>query len=349
MKKKKNRNGLRLLGMTGAAAVLFLTAVGVGSVQMSIADVVAILRNGLFGAALPENISTLNASILMRIRLPRVCMAFLCGAMLSISGAVMQSVLRNPLASSYTLGVSSGASLGAAFVLLLGVQLPLIPTMTLPAAGFVLGLAAVLAAMGLSARFDADMRSGTIILTGMVLSLFINAIITLLCALKKEYLNQLVFWQMGSFSGGSMKQNAVLLAVLAVCVPLLLRLSAEMDILTFGDDLAATSGFSPRKARGKLIVLSTLLTGTAVSFCGTIGFVDLIVPHLARKLFGARHRWLVPASAVLGGALMVLSDLAARTVLSPKELPVGAVTALIGAPFFAYVYFSRRKGGRAYD
>ena len=147
MKKKKNRNGLRLLGMTGAAAVLFLTAVGVGSVQMSIADVVAILRNGLFGAVLPENISSLNASILMRIRLPRVCMAFLCGAMLSISGAVMQSVLRNPLASSYTLGVSSGASLGAAFVLLLGVQLPLIPTMTLPAAGFVLGLAAVLAAV----------------------------------------------------------------------------------------------------------------------------------------------------------------------------------------------------------
>ena len=314
MKKKKNRNGLRLLGMTGAAAVLFLAAVGIGSVQMSIADVVAILKNGLFGTALPENISSLNASILMRIRLPRVCMAFLCGAMLSISGAVMQSVLRNPLASSYTLGVSSGASLGAAFVLLLGVQLPLIPTMTLPAAGFVLGLAAVLAAMGLSARFDADMRSGTIILTGMVLSLFVNAIITMLCALKKEYLNQLVFWQMGSFSGGSMKQNAVLLAVLAVCVPLLM-----------------------------------LLTGTAVSFCGTIGFVDLIVPHLARKLFGARHRWLIPASAVLGGALMVLSDLAARTVLSPKELPVGAVTALIGAPFFAYVYFSRRKGGRAHD
>ena len=158
MKKKKNRNGLRLLGMAGAAAVLFLTAVGVGSVQMSIADVVAILRNGLFGAVLPENISSLNASILMRIRLPRVCMAFLCGAMLSISGAVMQSVLRNPLASSYTLGVSSGASLGAAFVLLLGVQLPLIPTMTLPAAGFVLGLAAVLAAMGLSARFDATLE-----------------------------------------------------------------------------------------------------------------------------------------------------------------------------------------------
>lgn len=139
MKKKKNRNGLRLLGMAGAAAVLFLTAVGVGSVQMSIADVVAILRNGLFGAVLPENISSLNASILMRIRLPRVCMAFLCGAMLSISGAVMQSVLRNPLASSYTLGVSSGASLGAAFVLLLGVQLPLIPTMTLPAAGLCWG------------------------------------------------------------------------------------------------------------------------------------------------------------------------------------------------------------------
>ena len=339
---KKTRCALCYAVLAVCFALLLAVSVGTGSAALSPHEILRILL-------LREGAGTAAYNVLLKIRLPRVLAAAVMGGTLSVSGFLLQTFFRNPIAGPYVLGVSSGASLGAAFVLLLGVQLPLIPTMTLPAAGFVLGLAAVLAAMGLSARFDADMRSGTIILTGMVLSLFINAIITLLCALKKEYLNQLVFWQMGSFSGGSMKQNVVLLAVLAVCVPLLLRLSAEMDILTFGDDLAATSGFSPRKVRGKLIVLSTLLTGTAVSFCGTIGFVDLIVPHLARKLFGARHRWLIPAAAVLGGALMVLSDLAARTVLSPKELPVGAVTALIGAPFFAYVYFSRRKGGRAYD
>ena len=343
MKKKKNRNGLRLLGMTGAAAVLFLTAVGVGSVQMSIADVVAILKNGLFGAVLPENISSLNASILMRIRLPRVCMAFLCGAMLSISGAVMQSVLRNPLASSYTLGVSSGASLGAAFVLLLGVQLPLIPTMTLPAAGFALGLAAVLAAMGLSARFDADMRSGTIILTGMVLSLFINAIITMLCALKKEYLNQLVFWQMGSFSGQSWANAGLVLPILLLSLLVLLRYSREMDLMTFGEEQALSAGVDLRPVKFILIAVSSLLTGTAVSLAGVIGFVDLIAPHIVRRFFGSSHRLLVPMSALFGGMFMVLADLAARTVLAPQELPVGAVTALIGAPFFAYIYFHKKK------
>lgn len=347
-KTRKGGRATALLLLFPACAALLALAVGVGSVAIPVCDVMAILRCRLTGAPLPEHIAEVTASILLQIRLPRVLLSFLCGAALSAAGAVMQSVLRNPLASGYTLGVSSGASLGAACVLLLGFRLPLLPGVTLPLAGFGAGLATVLLAMALSARFDPSLRSDTIVLTGMVISLFVGAMLSMITALNRESLEALYFWQMGSFGGASMEENAVLAAVLALALPCTLRFHAEMDILTFGDELAGTSGFSPRRVRTALILLATLMTGTAVSFCGTIGFVDLIIPHLARRLFGARHSALLPASALLGGAFMTLADLVARTALSPRELPVGAVTALVGAPFFLFVYFGRRRGeGRA--
>jgi len=342
--KKRGGRAVALLLLFAVCVLLMVMAVGVGSVEIPAPDVLAILRSELTGEPLPERIDPLTASILMRIRLPRVLLAFLCGAALSAAGAVMQSVLRNPLASGYTLGVSSGASLGAACVLLLGLRLPLVPGATLPVAGFGFGLLTVLLAMALSARFDPGLRSDTIVLTGMVISLLAGALLSLVSALNRESLEALYFWQMGSFGGATMEENAIVAAVLAVALPCVLRFHREMDILTFGDELAGTSGFSPRRVRRALILLATLMTGTAVSFCGTIGFVDLIMPHLARRLFGSRHGALLPASALLGGAFMVLADLIARTALRPHELPVGAVTALVGAPFFLIVYFGRRRG-----
>ncbi|MDO5377012.1 MAG: iron ABC transporter permease [Clostridia bacterium] len=343
-KGRKGGRAVALLLLFAACAGLMVLAVGVGSVAIPARDVADILRCRLTGEPLPAHIAELTASILMKIRLPRVLLAFLCGASLSAAGAVMQSVLRNPLASGYTLGVSSGASLGAACVLLLGMRLPVFPGATLPAAGFGFGLLTVLLAMALSARFDPSLRSDTIVLTGMVISLLASAALSMVSALHKESLEALYFWQMGSFGGATMEENAILAAVLALALPCVLRFHREMDILTFGDELAGTSGFSPKRVRRALILLATLMTGTAVSFCGTIGFVDLIMPHLARKLFGARHSALLLASAMLGGAFMVLADLLARTALSPRELPVGAVTALVGAPFFLIVYFGRRRG-----
>lgn len=340
--KRSGRAGVLLLLACFCAAV-FLLAVGVGSVAIPARETLAIARARLTGAPVPETIPALHVSILTKLRLPRVLLSLLCGAALSVSGAVMQSVLRNPLASGYTLGVSSGASLGAALVLLLGLRLPLIGAATLPAAGFAFGLATVLLAMALSARFDPGLRSDTIVLTGMVISLFVSAILSLLCSLNRESLERLYFWQLGSFSGATMEECALLLVLLALALPCLLRLCGEMDILTFGDELAGTSGFSPKRTRTALILLATLLTGTAVSACGAIGFVDLVMPHLARRLVGPRHRALLPACALLGGICMMLADLAARTVLSPRELPVGAVTALFGAPFFLLVYFGRRR------
>lgn len=327
------------------ALALFALALGIalGSVGVSLGDLMTVLSHKLFGTALPEGFSAVTVSILWSIRFPRAVMAFLTGAALAASGTVMQSVLRNPLASSYTLGVSSGASLLAAIVIVTGFTLPVIGQYTLPLFGFLGGLGTVFLAMALSMRFSRSLENQTIILVGMVLSLFVNALLTLITALSADRLSQLVYWQMGSFSGQSWQNAGLVLPILLISLLILTRYSREMDLMTFGEEQALSAGVDLRRVKFILIAISALLTGTAVSLAGVIGFVDLIAPHVVRRIFGSNHRVVVPVSALFGGAFMVLADLVSRTILSPQELPVGAVTALIGAPFFAYIYFHRER------
>lgn len=332
-----------LLTLPVCLLCLFM-GVAVGSAGIELKDTLAILANKLTGRALPERVSSVAVSILWTIRAPRMAMAFLVGAALAVSGAVMQSVLRNPLASSYTLGVSSGASLAAAGVMLSGFTLPFVGALTLPASGFAGGLATVFLAMGLAARFDRTLQNTTIILMGMVLSLFVSAFLTILTALSGDHLRQLVFWQMGSFSAQNWRSAGILLAIALPGTLCLMRFGPEMDLMTFGEEQALSAGVELRRVKTALIVVSALLTGSAVAFAGVIGFVDLIVPHAVRRVYGSRHRLVVPLCALLGGSFMVLADLIARTLLAPRELPVGAVTALVGAPFFAWIYFRRRGG-----
>lgn len=328
-----------------AALALIALALGaaIGSVGVSPRTLIDVLANKLFGATLPEDVSDITVSILWTIRFPRAVCAFLIGAALAASGTVMQSVLRNPLASSYTLGVSSGASLFAAVVIVTGFTLPVLERYTLPLFGFLGGLGTVFLAMALAMRFNRNLENQTVILVGMVLSLFVNALLTLVTALSAERLSQLVFWQMGSFSALTWADAGLVLPVLLLSLVVLLRYSRELDLMTFGEEQALSAGVDLRRVKFLLIAVSALLTGTAVSLAGVIGFVDLIAPHVVRRIFGSNHRAVVPMSALFGGAFMVLADLLARTVLAPQELPVGAVTALIGAPFFAYVYFRRER------
>lgn len=339
--KRKNRNRLFIVLIS---CILALAAgIGIGSVMVSPGDILRILGNKLFDLPLPASLEASKVSIVWSIRLLRCLSAFLAGAALSASGTVMQSVLRNSLASSYTLGVSSGASLGAALVIVTGFSLPLIGALTLPLFGFLFGLGTVLAVIGFAARMDRGLENQTIILTGMVFSLFVNACMTLLSVLHQNYMQQLIRWQMGSFSGNGWEQVLILLVVLAAGVLYLCCFTRQMDMMTFGEEAARTMGVNTKRTKLHLIVAASLLTGTAVCFTGTIGFIDLIAPHVTRRVFGPAHRYVLPVSALFGGAFMVLADTAARTVLAPAELPVGAVTALIGAPFFAWVYFKGRR------
>ena len=328
-----------LLGITVLSLCL---GVAIGSANISLGDVISILIHKIFGATLPENVKAIDASILWSIRFPQAVMAFLVGAALATSGTVMQSVLRNPLASSYTIGVSSGASLVAAIVVVTGINV--IGRYTLPLGGFIGGLLTVFIAIAITMHFDKSLENQTIILVGMVLSLFVNAMLTLITALAADHLKRLIFWQMGSFSGQTWENAGLLLCIILPCMLVLMKYSRDMDLMTFGEEQALSAGVNLKTSKLVLIAIAALLTGSAVSMVGIIGFVDLIAPHVVRRAFGSNHRAVVPAAALMGGSLMVIAEMIGRTVLAPRLLPVGAVTALIGAPFFTYVFFRRRRG-----
>lgn len=334
---------MRVIAAICVCFVAMLLAIVIGSVNIPLGDVFRIIAHNIFGANLPEHISPAHAAIVWNLRLPRALLAFFAGAALSVSGAVMQSVLRNPLASSYTLGVSSGASLGAALVIFLGVTLPFAQMFTLPILGFIFGLGTILLVISIASRMDAGMSNHTIILTGMVLALFINAVTTLMFALFRESMQRMIFWQMGSFSMRGWETVFILAPVAAVGVFFISRYKWELDVMTFGEEQAQTVGVSLKRVKLTLLIVAAALTGGTIAFVGIIGFVDLVAPHIVRKIFGSAHRIVIPMSAIIGGTFMLLADLAARTVTAPVELPVGAVTALIGAPFFAYIYFNKRK------
>jgi len=334
---------IKFILLLALALCALALGVAIGSVGIMPADMISVLSHKLLGTALPDDIPAVMVSILWTIRFPRAVMAFLVGAALAASGTVMQSVLRNPLASSYTLGVSSGASLLASIVIVSGFTLPLVWQYTLPLFGFIGGLGTVFLAMALALRFDRNLENQTIILVGMVLSLFVNALLTLVTALADDHLSRLVYWQMGSFSGQTWANCGLVTSILLIGLLILMRYCREMDLMTFGEEQALSAGVDLQRVKFILIAISALLTGTAVSLAGVIGFVDLIAPHIVRRFFGSNHKLVVPASALFGGMFMVLADMVGRTILAPQELPVGAVTALIGAPFFAYIYFRRRR------
>ncbi|MEL7649017.1 MAG: iron ABC transporter permease [Sedimentibacter sp.] len=323
--------------------IVVMMGIGLGSIYVPGSHIINIAANKLFSYPLSSDVKSVSVSIVWNLRLPRTILAFLVGGALAVSGTVMQSVLKNPLASSYTLGVSSGASLGAAFVIVTGFSIPLIGPFTLPLVGLTFGLLTVFSAVKFASKMDRNLENNTIILVGMVFSLFVNAILTLLTSMAKEHLEQLTFWQMGSFALKDWSNAAVLFPIVVAGVLVIGSYAKELDIMTFGEEQAFTMGVDVQKVKWLLLGLSAALTGSAISFVGVIGFIDLIAPHVVRKVFGSSHRIVIPMSMLFGGAFMVLCDLAARTIISPSELPVGAITAIVGAPFFAYVYFSKRK------
>ncbi len=344
MRSKSDKRALAGIAFLIPAA-LAIAAIGVsaGSVAINPADTVRVILYNILRLDIPDGISESTATIILKLRLPRVALAFLTGAAMSVGGAVTQSVLHNPLASPYTLGVSSGASVGAAVVTVFGISLPFAGRWTLAAAGTVFGVLTVVVCISLCARLDKNLSSNTIVLLGMVLSLFLSAVFTFVSGLNREKMTMLLRWQQGSFSSKGWETVGVMLPVTVIGLAAVMLLSRELDILSFGDESAMSLGVNAAKTKWLLLAATAVLTGTAASFAGVIGFIDLIAPHVARKLFSPRHKYLIPISALIGGSFMVIADLAARLIIPSAELPVGAVTAFIGAPFFAVIFFARGR------
>ena len=330
-----------LLALVSLAALVL--GVGVGSVWIPPGQVVGALASSLFGLPLPQEIDPVIPGLISQIRLPRVLTAFFTGAALSMSGTVMQSVLRNPLASPFGLGISAGAGVGAALVMVLGLSSGLLGMFLMPVVSLSFGLGTVLLVMAFSTRVDRNLSNTTIVLIGMVMSLFLNAILSMLAATSTEYAQRINLWTLGSFSMKGWECVRVLVPVTLAGLLLFFAYAREMDVMTFGEEQAAALGVNLKRVKWVLMGAVAVLTGTAVSLVGIIGFVDLIAPHVVRRFFGSSHRRVLPASALFGGTFMVLCDLASRTLTPPREIPIGSITALIGAPFFVYLYFRGRR------
>ena len=324
------------------AFLIICIGTSIGSSNINLFDIFSIIGNKVLNIPLDYKITGQEVAIIWELRFPRVLLAFLIGGALSVSGAAIQSILKNPLASPYTLGVSSGAGLGAALVIIFGFNISFLGDFTLPIVGFIFGLLTVIIVISFSKRVDIFLSNNTIILAGMVFSLFLNAILTTAGALNGDSLKAISLWQMGSFSMKGWSYVYAFIPFLLIGMIGISLYTKEMDILTFGEDNAKSVGVDTNKVKTRLFVFTAVLAGSAISLSGIIGFIDLIAPHIVRKIFGAKHNLVIPMSFILGGSLMVITDLISRTIISPSELPIGAITALIGAPFFAYIYFKKK-------
>lgn len=271
--------------------------------------------------------------ILFRIRLPRVALGILAGASLSVAGAVLQALLRNPLAEPYVLGISSGAALGAILSL---IWLEVFPWAR-PLSAFAGAMATTLVVYGLS-RGKAGMTTERLILAGVIVATFLWAVIALLLATWPDpRLRGLMFWLMGSVSGGGEGLLGLLAPALTLTLVGAYACARWLNLLLVGEEDARLLGVNVERVKTIAYVLASLLAGVTVSVTGAIGFVGLIVPHLVRLRWGSDNRLVIPAAALMGAIVIVAADTLARTVIAPRELPVGAVTALIGAPLFVYL------------
>lgn len=270
--------------------------------------------------------------ILWQLRLPRASMAALVGMLLSVTGVLLQGLLRNDLADPYTIGVSSGAALGAAAAVLAGWEARW-HGFGVPASAFVCAIAATVLVLAV-ARRNGLIRVSVFLLAGIVVSSFMWSGVTLMLTLAGADMGRVLFWLMGSFADAEWTRVRLLLPFVLLGVTGLRAMAYGLNAFALGEESAAHLGIEVERLKRRAIVLAALCTAAAVSVSGIIGFVGLVVPHLARRLFGADHRQLCWSAAVIGAALMVWADTLARTVARPAEIPVGVITAMLGAPFF---------------
>ncbi|HLG06450.1 MAG TPA: iron ABC transporter permease [Gemmatimonadales bacterium] len=311
--------------------IVWLLVAALAAVAAGLAIGATAISPAEIGGALLDSDSP-HAPIVRQIRLPRVALAFLVGGGLGVAGAVLQALVRNPLADPYLLGISGGAGLAAVLAMALGLAGPV----AVPAAAFAGALLAVLLVYRLSTVAGRPLDPRVLVLAGVVVSTFTGALMTAVLTLSAaETLRNAFLWLLGGFSAASWPTVAVFLGYAAVPLALLFGSSRTLDLLSLGEEPAQSLGLDAPRARRLVYLSASLLTAASVAVSGVVGFVGLIAPHAMRWLLGPVHRRLLPAVFLASGSFLVLADAAARSVVRPVELPVGVVTALVGVPLFA--------------
>lgn len=322
----------------GLIAVI-LISLAIGAVPIPLSSIVAAVASA---AGLPVQVDEAVQSIVVQIRLPRVVLAGSVGMALAASGTVFQGLFRNPMADPYIIGVSGGAALGATVAIVTGVTVSLIGLSAVTLLAFA-GALVVTAVVYKMAWYRGDVVPEHLLLAGVAIGAFLAAVISALQFAASGNLQQVVFWLMGGFSGRSWDHVFLAAPYMIAGYGAARYFARDLNLLVLGDETARSLGVSAAAVRRWLIAAGALLAAAAVAVSGLIGFVGLIVPHLMRLLLGPDHRRLLPASALAGGITLLIADTVARTLIAPTEVPVGIVTAMLGAPFFVYLLRKHRR------
>ena len=319
------------VGIALAAILVILAFAGIclGSVRITVSDIVRAVFN-------PSSISRNTAYIIRNLRIPRILSAILTGASLALCGVVFQSVFRNPMADSYVLGVSSGASFFVGLGFVVGISFV---DVSLPVVAFCGSILTTALLFLISRR-----NTGTLLLSGIALNFFLSAMTTLTIYLSNRQADNILFWTLGSLGSSSWPRLLILCVVTIAATLVVGRNTEAMDLLLMDDSTAISSGLNVKAVRIILLVTASIVTATVVCFCGIIGFVGLMSPHFMRILVGPKHRRLLPLSMLMGAVILLFADIVCRSLIAPSELPIGIITSVLGAPVFLMLLRRKRHG-----
>jgi len=323
-----------------------LIAISLGAVNIPLKETITILLSKIpfiKNIINTENISSNSESIILTLRLPRILMSLLVGAGLAMCGVVFQGIFKNPLADPYILGISSGASLGAAIAIAAGAQAMYLGFGMISLFAFI-GSFVVMFLVYFIARAGGKLVSNTLILAGVAISFMFQSFISFIIISSKEVTTRIIFWTMGSMTNANNLKLLVIFPIIVIGFIILLSFASDINILSAGEETSVSLGINVSKVKFILLGTCSLITALSVAFSGVIGFVGLIIPHAIRLISGPNHKNLIPLSAISGSIFLIICDTLSRTILAPTEIPIGAITAIFGAPFFIYLLIkSKRK------
>lgn len=325
--------------------VISILSISMGDVNISFKESYSIIWNKIIRLLNINKLANSNSTyelIVMNLRLPRIIGAIFVGIGLSCVGCAYQGVFRNTMADPYVLGVSSGATLGATIFIIFNLTSNIFGFAFISFGAF-LGAIITTFLVYFIAFKQGKLDTTNLLLSGIAMSFLINSIVSMIIVFNENNVSKIVFWTMGNLSGINYYQLIIIIVFVLIGVFLLYYYNKELDILSTGEDIAKTLGVDTFSLKKKIMFISSIIVAVCVSFTGIIGFCGLMIPHISRILVGAKHKKLIPYSAVLGAIFMVFSDTLARSIIDSAELPVGSITALFGAPFFILLLLKRRK------
>jgi len=318
--------GLIILALVLALALSSIIAVAFGPVNIPLDEIFAVLIN--------SETSSVNKTIILQIRLPRIILGILVGSALAVAGAAMQGLFKNPMADPYVIGISSGAAFAASIAIITGISAPIL--------AFIGAMGAVFLVYNI-ARRNGKIAVETLLLSGIAVAAFFSATTSLVMYIAGENLHQIVFWLMGGLWASDWDKVRIAFPFIFLGIIGIFIFSRDLNAMLLGEESAQYLGVDVENVKRILLILASLITGIAVSVSGIIGFVGLIIPHIVRILIGADHRILIPSCALVGATFLILVDVLARTIIAPSELPLGIITALFGVPFFIYLLRKKKR------